>query len=138
MSDYVLDANVVVRFLTQDDPKQSQAATALLLKASSGEVTLHLESSIISEVVYVLESSRYHKTREEIHDALIDLVRNPGIETDAQDVVIDALRRFRAHPALDFPDCLIAAIALHRNMPVASFDRDLDRFKDVHRHEPQA
>ena len=33
---------------------------------------------------------------------------------------------------------LIAAIALHRNMPVASFDRDLDRFKDVHRHEPQA
>ena len=37
---------------------------------------------------------------------------------------------------VDFPDALVAAIAAHQGVPVASFDQDFDRFKDVKRFEP--
>jgi predicted nucleic acid-binding protein len=35
-----LDANVVLRFLRDDDPKQSPAARRLIHEASEGKVTL--------------------------------------------------------------------------------------------------
>jgi len=137
MSDYLLDANVIVRFLTQDEPKQGKAAAKLFRTARDGDVMLHLEASIVAETVYVLESNFYSKTRTEIHDSLVDLVQNPGIQTELRDAVLDALRRFREQPKLDFADCWLAALATHLNMAVASFDRDLDKFKDVQRHEPK-
>ena len=137
MSDYLLDANVIVRLLTQDEPKQGKAAAKLFMGARGGDVTLHLEASIVAETVYVLESNFYAKTRDEIHDSLVDLVQNPGIETDKRDAVIDALWRFKAYPALDFADCWLAALSARMNIPVASFDRDLDKFHDIKRHEPK-
>lgn len=137
MSDYLLDANVIVRFLTQDEPKQSKAAAKLFKAAKNGDLTLHLEASIVAETVYVLESRFYAKTRDEIHDSLVDLIQNPGIETQLRDPVIDALRRFTENPALDFADCWLAALASHLKMVVASFDRDLDKFKDIQRYEPK-
>ena len=137
MSEYLLDANVIVRFLTLDDPKQSKAAKKLILKAQTGDVVLHLDASIVAEVVYVLESSRYGKSRQDIHDALIDFLGNPCIETAAGDIVADALKRFKERPALDFADCWLAAQAGAKKLEVASFDRDLDKFKDITRYEPE-
>jgi predicted nucleic acid-binding protein len=52
-------------------------------------------------------------------------------------VTLDALERFKSQP-VDFPDALVAAIAAHQDVPVASFDRDFDRFKDVKRFQPSA
>lgn len=137
MSEYLLDANVIVRFLTLDDPKHGPAAKKLVLKARTGEAVLHLDASIVAEVVYVLESSHYRKSREDIHHALSDFLGNPGIETDARDTMADALRRFKEKPALDFADCWLAAQAAARKLEVASFDRDLDKFKDLTRYEPE-
>lgn len=137
MSDYLLDANVIIRFLTQDEPKQSKAAAKLFISARDGNLTLHLEASTLAETVYVLESQYYAKTRGEIHDSLLDLVQNPGIETEMRDAIIDALQRFKAYPGLDFADCWLAALSCQMSIPVASFDRDFDKFKDVKRHEPK-
>ena len=64
--------------------------------------------AIVAEVVYVLESSRYAKSRQDIHDALVDLLGNPGIETVARDTVANALKRFKEKPTLDFADCWLA------------------------------
>ena len=51
MSEYLLDANVIVRFLTLDDPKQSKTAKKLMLKTKTGDAVLHLDGSIVAEVV---------------------------------------------------------------------------------------
>jgi predicted nucleic acid-binding protein len=47
----------------------------------------------------------------------------------------DALKRFKA-VSVDFPDALIPALAADGKVPVASFDWDLDKFKDITRFEP--
>jgi len=49
---------------------------------------------------------------------------------EERSVLEDALARF-AHRKIDFADAYLAALAVHRDATVASFDRDLIRTEDV-------
>jgi len=134
MKEFLLDANVLIRFLVHDDPKQSPAATALFESAERHEIRLHLDSLAVSESIYVL-IRRYGRSRGEVTSVLLSLIQNGGIETMDKGVMTDALHRFGA-VNVDFADAWLAARAAHTGNPVASFDRDLDKFKDIKRHEP--
>ena len=85
----------------------------------------------------MLESPRYPKSRQDIHDALVDLLGNSGIEMADRDTVAAVLKRFKEKPALDFADCWLADQAAAKKLEVACFDRDLDKFKDITRYEPE-
>jgi predicted nucleic-acid-binding protein len=136
VKELLLDANVLVRFLVQDDPKQSPAAMALFEKAERREVVLHLDALIVAETVYVL-IGRYGRTRREVVSVLLAIIQNAGIETMEADTVADALHRFAAFN-VDFSDAWLAARGAQLLRSVASFDRDLDKFKDIKRFEPTA
>ena len=136
METYLLDTNVIIRFLRQDHPTMGPAAKALFQAANRGEVRLLLEESIVAEAVYVLQSV-YKQSRGDIADALQAIVRrSPAIQSERPAVLNDALDRYRRQNQMDFADALLAALAVDKQMPVASFDRDLDRFSDVTRFEP--
>ncbi len=134
MKEYLLDANVLVRFFVQDEPKQSAAATALFEKAESREVRLHLEGLVVAETVYVL-IGRYGRNRTEVVNVLLAIIQNAGVETMEEVVVTDALQRFAVFN-VDFSDAWLAARAAQLRRPVASFDRDFDKFGDIKRFEP--
>jgi predicted nucleic-acid-binding protein len=112
-----------------------RGAHALFERAKEGEVTLELDTAILAEVVFTL-LGLYRQCRTDVADAMLTLVTSRGVKVEKTDVVVDALRRFKTN-AMDFPDTLIAALAAHKRIPVASFDRDLDRFKDITRYEPK-
>jgi predicted nucleic-acid-binding protein len=131
----LLDANVLVRFLVQDDPRQSAAATALLEKAERREVVLMLEAMVVAEVVCVL-LGRYGRSRGEVSSVLLSIIQNVGVETLERDVVTDALQRFAA-VKVDFSDAWLAARAAQLGHAVASFDRDFDKSKDIRHFEPK-
>ena len=135
MTELLLDANVLVRFLVQDDPQQGSAATALFESAERREFRLHLDSLAVAESVYVLVG-RYRRSRTEVVDTLLTVIDNAGVETAEAEIVIDALKRFAAKN-VDFADAWLAARAAHVGYGVASFDRDLDKFKDIRRIEPK-
>ena len=91
---------------------------------------------ILAEVLFVLQSF-YKLGREVIAEVLLEMVNNAGsIDTDRPAVLTDALQRYRRHPQADFADALLAALAAEQQIPVASFDRDLDRFRDITRFQP--
>jgi predicted nucleic acid-binding protein len=136
MKELLLDANVLVRFLVQDDPKQSKAATALFEKAERGDVLLHLDALAVAETVYVL-MGRYERNRTEIATVLLAIIQNAGVETLDANTVTDALQRFGG-ANVDFSDAWLAARAAQLGHAVVSFDRDLDKFKDIKRFEPAA
>lgn len=131
----ILDANVILRFFLHDHREHAAAATALFKTAEKDEVDLYLPDTIVAEVTFVMEKV-YRKQRNSIADALLDLIQNPGITPQSPSVLTDALLRYRAHP-IDFPDALVAAMAVAKGIPAISFDRDLDRFSDVTRFEPK-
>ena len=99
-----LDTNVLVRYIMQDDPKQSPRATEIvesLEGVGSGYVTL---VSIV-ELVWVLSAS-FDLTRSQVAQALDGIMRTKQFKIENADQVIRALRVFKAGKS-DFADCLI-------------------------------
>ena len=99
-----LDTNVLVRYMMQDDPKQSPRATRLI-EALTGEAPGFVPVVALVEVVWVLSGS-YGLDRAQVSEALEGLLRSRELRLDRADLVTQALRRFSAGGA-DFADCLI-------------------------------
>lgn len=72
-----VDTNVLVRALTQDDPKQSPVAERLLAEAGLVAITL----PVLCEVVWVLRNS-YGFSRAAIADGIRDLVYGDNVEVN--------------------------------------------------------
>jgi predicted nucleic acid-binding protein len=124
-----LDANVILRFLRNDDPKQSPAAARLLQKAARGSETLFVSTVTISEVFYAFISS-YKLSRSDAAWKILPFVRAGVVDVEQEDCVIAALQGVISEN-VDFGDAYLAAMALEGEGLVASFDRDLRRFKDI-------
>lgn len=136
MKRYALDTNLIVRFLTGDPPAMSAAAASLFEECAAGKVDLLLEPTLLAEAIFVL-TGFYRRPRAQVADALRDLITGCQLCVPNLQVILDALDRFKA-TSVDFPDALVAAVAVDEGIPVASFDRDFDRFKDLRRFEPKA
>ena len=99
-----LDTNVVVRYLTHDDPAQTVAAVRVM-DALSSDSPGFLSLIVITELVWVLEVS-YRFKKSEIEQVLEILLRSKELLIERAEIVAQALRKFSASRA-DFADCLI-------------------------------
>jgi predicted nucleic acid-binding protein len=131
---YLLDSNVLVRFLARDNSDQYQRASRLLAAAEAGECVLELTPWIVAEVVFVL-TEVYGVPRGDVVASLLMIINGHGIQTQQADMVLDGLRRYAAK-SVDFADALLAAQSAALGLRPASFDRDLDKFADIKRYEP--
>jgi len=105
-----LDTNVLVRYIMQDDPKQSFKASKLI--ESLGEPDRgYIGLVAVVELVWVL-SSCYDLSREQVALALEAMLRTKQFVVEHADQVVRALRVFKASKA-DFADCLIERSAAH-------------------------
>lgn len=127
-----VDANVVLRFLRNDDPKQSPAAKRLLAAAQGGQAILILSAVTVAEIFYALRAS-YRVPRVEAAHLLISLLQGGVFELEDEKVVLDALARV-ARVNVDFGDAYLAARAAAAREPVATFDEDFRKFPDVAVH----
>ncbi|HET9410167.1 MAG TPA: type II toxin-antitoxin system VapC family toxin [Candidatus Sulfotelmatobacter sp.] len=100
-----LDTNVIVRYLTHDDPVQTPVAIRFLNSLSPASPGF-LSLVALAELVWVL-SSLYRCSKHEIEDALETLLRSEVLVLERSDIVWQALRKFRSSNA-GFSDCLIA------------------------------
>ena len=99
-----LDTNVVVRYLTHDDPGQTVTAVKVI-DSLSPDSPGFLSLIVIMELVWVLEIS-YRFKKNEIEQVLETLLRSKELVIERAEIVAQALRKFSAGPA-DFADCLI-------------------------------
>ena len=124
----VIDTNLLVRFLTEDDPAKAGEVKRLLLRAAGGEVRLLIPSVVIAELVWVLQSF-YKLDRGEIVPLLNAIVHTRGVEVGDRTVVSDAIALYR-DGTLDFIDAWIVACARQAGVrSVYTFDRK--HFKGV-------
>lgn len=116
-----LDTNVVVRFLTQDDPVQSAEASMLLSSLSTAEPGF-LCREVIVELVWVLEHA-YGLSRQDIAAALDGLLAARELVIEAPDRTGLAVERYRQGGA-GFSDHMIALAASDAGCRATlSFDR---------------
>ena len=121
-----LDTNVLVRYVMQDDPKQSQKASKLIESLTS-DTPGFVPLVTLIELVWVLTSC-YDLTREQVAQAIDGLMRAKEIVLERAEQVSQALRTFGASSA-DFADCLIertsAAMGCEKTM---TFDTGAAKF----------
>ena len=117
-----LDTNVVVRYLVQDDPSQSTAATRLMERVLSAERPGLITSVTLCEITWVLAEC-YGADRDRIESVIEGLLASRQLVLEDADVVWNALRDWRASNA-DFSDALIGRQVIARGgEKTVTFDR---------------
>ena len=125
----LVDTNLIVRYLVQDHEKHARAAGKLFDACDRGDLEIVVLPVVLAECVFVLESF-YRHPRADIASALGRLISSPGVEISEVTVHLDALNRYKGSKA-HFVDCLLAATAVARDVPVSTFDQDFRKFVDV-------
>jgi predicted nucleic acid-binding protein len=131
---YLVDTNVILRFLTGDPAPQAAAARKLFARARSGEIELEVSPVIVAEAMYTMLSF-YGAERKEAALKLGHLLQQRGIRLREGEIVLKALVRLET-ANVAFADAYLAANAAEEKVPIASFDRDFDKFKEITRYEP--
>ena len=131
---YLVDTNILLRFLSGEPPMQAAAAKKLFSRAATGEIVLDLSAVIIAETFYTLLSF-YGVERKVAAEKLALLLQQRGVKVREANQVLSALQRLQT-TNVGFADAYLAAGALEEKLPIASFDRDFDKFKNLTRYEP--
>ena len=136
MSTCFLDANIFIRYLTNDDPAKADRVEKLLEQAASGKVRLLTTELVIAEVIWVLESF-YKLNNIAIGPMVKAILATPGLEVINGALVEKAVEHYLAHN-IDFIDGYIAAVMERYHVSeIFSYDKKhLARIKAIRRREP--
>ena len=118
------DTNVLVRLLTNDEPKQVGAIQRFI--ADHGP--LRVSQVALVEALWVLDST-YSLGRADQAEVVEAMLSGAEFLVEREVEVEDALHSFRASKA-DFSDCLLLANASAAGeLPLATFDRALGKLQ---------
>lgn len=132
-----IDANVIIRYLTRDDPVKAQACFELFKKVERNEVVITTTEAVISEVVYVLASKKHYQlAQDKIRLLLYPILSLKGFKLTNRKMYLRALDLYATYK-VDFEDALIVAHMERQNISeLYSYDRGFDKIKSVNRQEP--
>jgi predicted nucleic-acid-binding protein len=117
-----LDTNLLVRLLTNDEPRQAAKVDAWLQGNAKAQTPAYVDHIVLCELAWVLESS-YGYAREDVRTALAALLTHHSLKVEAPPAVRQALALHEDGPA-DFSDYLLAVRAKAAGYsPVLTLDK---------------
>jgi predicted nucleic-acid-binding protein len=131
MPTFLLDTNVIIRFLTGDHPVHSPQAFQLIKEAIHGNITLYLESMVLAESVFVL-TKVYEIPKSDVVHKLQRFLDYSGIHSQEKSVFMEALNIYGGCN-IDFVDAFLAAKSrIVKNTKVVTYN-----IKDFKRAEAE-
>ena len=119
-----LDSNVLVRYLTQDEPEQARRANAAIVASTTGGARCHIGPVVLCELTWVLRGA-YGESKAGILKTLDLILATKQFEIGDKDLVREALEAYRTGRA-DFADYLIGASHIQAGCDeTVTFDRRL-------------
>ena len=86
-----IDADVLIRVMTGDDPIKQEAGIRLLARVERGELELALAASTIAEVIFVVTSpALYRFDRESAKVGMLRVVQLAGMRVENRATVLRA------------------------------------------------
>ncbi|MCI4399522.1 MAG: PIN domain-containing protein, partial [Campylobacteraceae bacterium] len=116
---YLIDANIIVRFLTADHEEHFQKAKEILLKVESREIEAKILDGVLAEIYFVLLKV-YGLPKQSIIGDLKTVLSLDGIVGDNKIILFEALNILE-RKNIDFIDALICAKAKLQNYDILSF-----------------
>lgn len=131
-----VDANVFLRYLTNDDPAKAASVERLLDQAANGDIRLVTTEMVLAEIVWVLESY-YDRTREQIAALVKGMLATSELTVLNGHLIGDAVGLYE-NGRLDFIDAyLLARMAEQGIDEIYSYDKKhLSKIPGVTRLEP--
>jgi len=125
---YLIDANVILRYLLDDHKVHSPKAEAFMAKIFEGTKKAEIPAVVIQECIYALE--KYYKIpRSEISAKLSGILNFSGIVNYDRSEILEALLKYGS-TSIDIVDCILAAHSSPEKV-VISFDNDMKKLKAV-------
>jgi predicted nucleic-acid-binding protein len=106
-----LDTNVVIRYLVQDDKKQSAAATRFIEKSLTTDAPGYINHITLCEIVWVLQRC-YGVTTPQVREIIEGLLTTKQLMVENVEITWKALRAYDVKNA-DFCDALIGQKNIH-------------------------
>ena len=125
MERYLIDTNVILRFLTKDNIKLFNESYKIFKSIESKQIYAYIPDFIIAEVVYVLKRI-YKIPKKKIVESIQQLLMLENLNTDNKLVTFEALEIYY-HKNIDFADALIWAKKRLEKYKIISFDNDLKK-----------
>lgn len=129
MNDVIIDTNIVIWYFNQPKLPSLSAQTAIEKALANGSIIV--TSITIVELVYLIE-------KKKIPAAVIAALQNALDDESPAFQLIDLTRSIcevmSAIPrsiVADMPDRIIAATALHLNLPLITSDKDIHQLKNI-------
>ena len=127
----IIDTNIIIRFLTSNDPLLVEKIAEYLKKPENKFV---LTDVAIAELVWVLLSV-YTLPKETIIDKIGGLIELPNFIL-SKSVISRTLALYSQHN-IDYIDAYLAAYAIENEIKeIVSYDKDLNKIKSLKRVEP--
>ena len=123
---YLIDTNVILRYLLADHEKFGPKAKAFMVKVCQEKTRAEIPAVVIAECVYVMEKF-YRIPKREIADTLSRILNFSGIVNPDKSEILEALLKYEVSNA-DIVDGLLAASSAPDRV-VVSFDKDFERLK---------
>jgi len=125
---YLIDTNVILRYLLDDHKTFSPKAFAFMELISQGAKKAEIPCVVIVECVYVMEKF-YKIPKNEIVDTLAKVINFSGVSNLDKSEILEALLKY-ANTSADIVDCILAAMSSPEKV-IISFDKDFDKLKAI-------
>ena len=130
-----IDANIILRYLTNDVPSQAKQAEELLKRVEEGSEEVFLPDIILADIIWILEGY-YKQPREEIREWITAIISLQGLIFSDKDTALNALDIY-LDKKIDWSDAFAASQMLQREITeIYSFDRHFDKIGGIARVEP--
>jgi len=116
----ILDANVILRYLLDDNEEMSKKADELI-----GKKEIYIPAEVIAEIVYVL-SGVYGIDRKVISEILLNLLNVERIISLDINTIKNALNYYVEYN-IDFVDSLLIGYVKNEHYEVFTFDKKLQK-----------
>jgi predicted nucleic-acid-binding protein len=113
-----LDTNVVLRFLLDDVPEQTERATKAIENSK-----VYVTDVVVVEVIYVLEKVIL-LSREDILKLVTDFLGFPNVVHNPY-FLLETIQLYKHYPSLSIVDCYASSEAKAYNNQLVTFDKRL-------------
>ncbi len=125
---YLIDTNVILRYLLGDHTEFSPKAESFMLSVSEERKKAEILDVVTVECIYVLEKY-YQVSKDKIVEKLSGILNFSGIVNSNRAETLTALLKYR-DTNIDIVDCILAAYSSHSKI-IISFDKDLEKLKAI-------
>ena len=125
MKQYLVDTNIVLRYLLNDVPKQATLVEKYFIAAKERTITLFIPIIVFMELDFAL-TKFYSVSKIKTIEYLCSVAKLGYVDVQNRDVVLRALSLYK-NSVVSFVDTLLVAESVYQDKELLTFDQKLKR-----------